>query len=122
MATVKNIGDKTEFPTRECAQINEVHDVASIENCANDVEGSRFLNEVGIATKALNPPLTSVPTIVFNKQFKQDDNELAQSNFVKAVCQYIDGEKPAECSKNSAFGAHINVALLVGAVLFYFLG
>ncbi|XP_063924211.1 GILT-like protein 1 [Zophobas morio] len=122
MDKVKPNGDQTEFPTKECAQINSVPNLADIENCANDVEGSRYLNDAGILTGALTPPLTSVPTIVFNKQFKQDDNELAQSNFVKALCMYIDGEKPAECLKNSADSARINFALIsvVAAVIFYF--
>jgi hypothetical protein len=130
-------GNQTDFPTKECATINYVPKYAEIENCANDVEGervciflvcldsrfgagSRFLNDVGVQTAALKPPLTSVPTIVFNKQFKQDDNELAQTNFVKALCQYVHGEKPAECSRNSAHSAKLHFALLaiVAAIIF----
>jgi interferon gamma-inducible protein 30 len=113
-------GNQTDFPTKECATINYVPKYAEIENCANDVEGSRFLNDVGVQTAALKPPLTSVPTIVFNKQFKQDDNELAQTNFVKALCQYVHGEKPAECSRNSAHSAKLHFGLLaiVAAIIF----
>ncbi|RZC35814.1 GILT domain containing protein [Asbolus verrucosus] len=122
MDKVKPDGNNTVFPTQECATINHVPDYKGIENCANHPDGSRYLNDVGVLTAALNPPLTGVPTIVFNKQFKQDDNELAQTNFVQALCKYIHGEKPAECSRSSAHSAvSFNFALLalVGAVLFY---
>lgn len=79
------------------------------------------MNDAGVHTAALKPPLTSVPTIVFNNQYKQDDNELAKTNFVKALCQYIHGDKPAECSKNSAQNSKLSLALfaVISFVLFY---
>lgn len=74
-------------------------------------------------TAALQPPLTSVPFIVFNKQpHKQEDSTLAQTNFVKALCQYIQGDKPAECLRNAGFSPKFNLALvaIISAVLFYY--
>ncbi|XP_971157.2 GILT-like protein 1 [Tribolium castaneum] len=115
MDKVKPNGNQTQFPTQECATINHVPNYVNIENCANHVEGSQYLAEIGKQTDALKPPLTSVPTVVFNNQYKQDDNEMAKTNFVKALCQYIHGEKPAECTKNSAIVAKMSYALFVFA-------
>lgn len=39
MARVKNDGDNTEFPTKDCAEVNNVSNQVDIENCANHVEG-----------------------------------------------------------------------------------
>lgn len=73
----------------------------------------------GTVTNALQKPLKSVPTIVFNNQYKKEDNDLAQNNFVSALCQYIEHGKPAECSRNAAFGSHY-VSLVVVCVGYLF--
>jgi len=102
MDKVVRDGNNTQWPTRDCATESNVTNLHEIENCANHPHGSNYLSEYGRLTQALTPPLKSVPTIVFNNQYKEDDNVLSQTNFIGALCQYIKGEKPDECSRNSA--------------------
>ncbi|KAJ8916675.1 hypothetical protein NQ315_000320 [Exocentrus adspersus] len=110
-------GDKATFPTMECAQLNNVNNLNLIENCANHTDGSNYLSILGKLTDTLQNPLKGVPTIVFNNQLKEEDNTLAQTNFVKALCQYIDGVKPEECTKNASTGLAVtSTALLVVAL------
>ncbi|XP_030759505.1 GILT-like protein 1 [Sitophilus oryzae] len=90
--------DPNSYPTKECAESNQVTNLNIIENCAGHTDGSNYLANLGSLTKALQDPLKSVPTVVFNQQLKAQDNSLAQSNFVKALCSYIQGQKPNECN------------------------
>ncbi|XP_056639493.1 GILT-like protein 1 [Diorhabda sublineata] len=106
------------FPTKDCALVNPVSNVQDIENCANHTDASNYLSIMGKLTDAVQKPLKSVPTIVFNDEFKQEDNELAQTNFVQALCQYIKGEKPAECSKANAIT--FSITLVIISILFNF--
>ncbi|KAF7286164.1 hypothetical protein GWI33_007126 [Rhynchophorus ferrugineus] len=88
----------TNYPTKECAELNRVTNLNIIENCAGHTDGSNYLANLGSLTKAVQDPLKSVPTIVFNQKLKPEDNSLAQTNFVKALCSYINGPKPNECN------------------------
>lgn len=74
-------------------------------------KGSQFLSNYGTLTSALKPPLKGVPTIVFNNAYKQEDSDLAQKNFAKALCQYISTDKPEEC--NSAINFKLSIAALL---------
>ncbi|XP_072382601.1 GILT-like protein 1 [Diabrotica undecimpunctata] len=107
---------KVVFPTTECALVNPVSNLQDIENCANHTDAANYLALLGKATEAIQKPLKSVPTIVFNGAYKQSDNDLAQTNFVKALCQYIQGDKPAECSSAGTFT--FSLSLIAMAVLF----
>ena len=49
--------------------------VKEVEDCANSEVGSNLLHDVGLKTKALDPPLTFVPWQIFND--------------VKKTCQII---------------------------------
>ncbi|KAJ8965747.1 hypothetical protein NQ314_003925 [Rhamnusium bicolor] len=118
MDKVTRDGPKATFPTMECAQINHVNNLNVIENCVNHTDGSNYLSILGKLTDDVQNPLKSVPTIVFNKQFKQADNDLAQINFVKALCQYIEGTKPEECSKNGAHSLKISLGFVLLATVF----
>lgn len=115
MDKVTRSSDKTtaDFPTRACASLNHVtpEKVAAIEMCAtmndtnNEQGGARLLGEMARLTAALMPPLRSVPTIVFNRQYKREDSDLARHHFVRAMCQYIiDGGRPVECNASSGAG------------------
>ncbi|XP_066149341.1 GILT-like protein 1 [Euwallacea fornicatus] len=109
-------GDNATFPTKDCAEINHVNNLNLIENCAAHSDGSNYLATLGTQTNEVSNPLKSVPTIVFNGQFKADDNALAQTNFVKSLCQYITKDKPSEC--NGAATLSISLAFLVIASVF----
>ncbi|CAG9770802.1 unnamed protein product [Ceutorhynchus assimilis] len=106
-------GDDTTFPTKDCAEINHVNNLNLIENCAGHTDGSNYLANLGTLTKAVADPLKNVPTIVFNQQFKEEDNKMAQTNFVKALCQYIHADKPSEC--NGASNIQISIGFLIVA-------
>lgn len=113
------------FPTLECGgSVEKVKNVNEIETCSEHPTGwfeisiivfcllviffffggigVQLLEHYGQLTDKLQKPLKSVPTVVFNGQYKEEDSRLAQNDFVKALCQYIKGAKPADCARNSA--------------------
>lgn len=53
------------YPGQKCARSIQLNNWDNIEQCANSTEGSKLLQANGELTAALNPPLTSVPTITF---------------------------------------------------------
>lgn len=53
------------YPGKRCARDINLNSWDNIEQCANSTEGSKLLQGNGELTAALNPPLTSVPTITF---------------------------------------------------------
>lgn len=129
----ENAEPQMSFTSKECGLWNNVNNINYIDNCANHPDGkflaltctwyinlwfagSNFLAQYGKQTDLLQNPLKSVPTIVFKNQYKEEDSQLAQKNFVKALCQYIDEPKPAECSKNSAFSQSVNVFAMIVAL------
>lgn len=103
----------TDFPTKECAELNQVTNLMMIENCAMHLNGAQYLANYGSLTDAFQKPLASVPTIVFNKHYKKEDSDMAQTNFVKALCQYIpDHDKIHECLTSGSNAARISIASL----------
>lgn len=54
------------FPGEICARENQLGNWHVIQECANTTEGSKLLQDHGVYTQQLNPPLTNVPTITFN--------------------------------------------------------
>ncbi|CAH1981270.1 unnamed protein product [Acanthoscelides obtectus] len=93
--------EKGYFPTMDCAQINHVANLNTIDNCVNHTDASNYLSKFGELTDKLQKPLQSVPTIVFNNVYNKEDSDLAQINFVRALCKHIPGDKP-ECIKSGA--------------------
>lgn len=79
----------------------------------------QLLEHYGQLTDKLQKPLKGVPTIVFDGNYKEEDSKLAQSDFVRALCQYVKGEKPAECARNGAktIGFPLTAAVAVSLVL-----
>lgn len=84
--------------------------------------GVQLLEHYGQLTDKLQKPLKGVPTIVFDGEYREEDSKLAQNNFIKALCQYIKGEKPAECARNgvASYKAQLTT-LFVCVISFYFL-
>lgn len=54
------------FPGEKCARDLQLPNWDVIRDCANSTEGSKLLQDNGVRTQQLNPPLTNVPTITFN--------------------------------------------------------
>ncbi|GJQ78062.1 hypothetical protein Trydic_g2405 [Trypoxylus dichotomus] len=104
LAKVKNDGEKTNFPVKTCAETEKVQVQADIESCAKSHDGSLQLDIYGKKTKALQDPLKSVPTVVFDGKLDAAVNAEAQKNFIGTLCKYIDVAhgKPAECQKSGA--------------------
>lgn len=101
--------------TKECATNAQVPILAQVLNCVNHITGKEYLANIGKITNDFQKPLKSVPTIVFNRNYKREDSDNAQSNFIKTLCQYIEGERPTECTTN---GVGRSVALSMGSILF----
>ncbi|KAJ8958424.1 hypothetical protein NQ318_002208 [Aromia moschata] len=106
-------GDNATFPTMDCAQLNHVHNIKDIENCAGHSDASNYLAYYGGLTDKIQKPLKSVPTIVFNNQLKDEDSKMAQTSFVKVLCQYIEHDKPEECLKNGALSLKISLGFVL---------
>lgn len=108
---------KNEYPINMCVGGG---DLSIVTSCANStqtgVSGSDILAKNGNETAKLSPPLTSVPTIVFNDVFNKSDHEMAQTNFKKVLCSYVKDECPSECS--SATTLSISALVLVLSFLF----
>uniref|UniRef100_A0A6M2E2F4 Putative gamma-interferon-inducible lysosomal thiol reductase n=1 Tax=Xenopsylla cheopis TaxID=163159 RepID=A0A6M2E2F4_XENCH len=111
-----NLNPSNVFPTQLCAQRTGVQQYESIVNCANGTEGSSLLAAHGEKTDKLSPPLTSVPTIVFDNQYERSLQTLAETNFVMAVCKKLGAPRPQECPQiNSA--PITTVATLTGVLM-----
>lgn len=54
------------FPGEKCARELQLPNWVVIRDCANSTEGSKLLQDHGVRTQQLNPPLSNVPTITFN--------------------------------------------------------
>lgn len=84
-----------EFPGKVCADQIEVNwDI--IEQCANSTKGSELLKNYGEATKQLQNPLLSVPTVAFRQTYDSDAQKLAVDNFRAALCKNLS-PTPSEC-------------------------
>lgn len=118
MGTVEKKDNDTVYPTTKCAQASNVTNEGVIEKCQGDNEGSELLAQLGDLTNRLSPKLTSVPTIVFNNEHKAEESKLANDNFVKALCNHIQGTKPKVC--NSAAFLGINSLMVLFALVSYF--
>ncbi|XP_044763673.1 GILT-like protein 1 [Coccinella septempunctata] len=118
MGTVERKANDTKYPTESCAQMSNVTIVPALEKCQGDAEGSSLLKELGEITNKLNPKLTSVPTIVFNNEQKEEESKLANDNFVKALCKHIQGTKPMVCNGAAFLG--LNSLLVLFALVSYF--
>lgn len=85
-----------EFPGKVCADMHEIHNWETIEQCANSTEGSSFLRGYGDETAKLQSPLKSVPTIAFRQSFDSDNQKLSLENFRAALCKNLN-PSPVEC-------------------------
>lgn len=112
----RSFPDQT-FQTQSCGDENEVKNWKNIQECANSTDGSNLLKENGHITEALNPKLTSVPTILFRNHYDYDAQKLAVENFPQALCKELKPQ-PAECQRSGAAAKTVLVSLtLVAAFL-----
>lgn len=105
-------GKRNEYPLTGCIS---AQDTVTVTNCANGTKGEDYLAAYGDETARLNPPLSSVPTVVFNQAYKKSDQDLAATDFKKVLCSYLKNECPSEC--NSA--AIISLSSSAAAILFF---
>ncbi|XP_055616517.1 GILT-like protein 1 [Toxorhynchites rutilus septentrionalis] len=85
-----------EFPGKVCADMVEIHNWETIEQCANNTEGSGLLKNYGDETAKLQQPLKSVPTIAFRQSFDSDNQKLSLENFRAALCKNLS-PSPVQC-------------------------
>lgn len=79
----------------ECSAINGVS-WKPILDCALSKEGDQLLKQHGVATHALQPPVSFIPTILLNKS--QGDQRAILKNLWMEICkQYPETSQPAEC-------------------------
>lgn len=90
------------LPIDDCATQSNVINRAEIENCANHTDGSDLLSKLGHMTEALKPKLSFVPTVTFKNAYNKADNDMSQSNFRMALCNYISDKKTAKCQTNGS--------------------
>lgn len=109
---MKNSFPDQTFQIQSCGDENEVKNWKNIQECANSTDGSSLLKDNGMLTQALNPTLTSVPTILFRNHFDHDAQKLATVQFQDALCREIN-PKPAECTRNGASTTTVLVTLTV---------
>jgi len=74
-----------------------------VEACVNSVHGQSALYEIGVETEALQPALSSLPTITLNGIYEQDWEDAALTNFNELLCKRWLSSVP-ECNTQS--GAH----------------
>ncbi|XP_039286794.1 GILT-like protein 1 isoform X2 [Nilaparvata lugens] len=79
----------------ECAKKSNV-DLAKINSCSSSHEGDALLAANGDRTHSFKPKVTWVPTIVFNDKYDDDDQQLAETNLLEAICKKLE-PKPNEC-------------------------
>lgn len=113
------LADRTAvFPAETCAVQEAIGEKEAILSCANSTEGDNFLANMGDITKKLNPPLTSVPTVLFNKMFEKNEAKEAESNFKGVLCKYLADPKPEECAGTSGAPiTSVSLLLLTSALL-----
>lgn len=106
--------DGYDFPIGECAEIANVPNYVSIENCANHTVGSTYLAALGEETQQFQKPLKSVPTIVFNNRYDKQESTDAGNFFNQILCKYIT--QPLEECHNQ--GLTLNASLLLLTLIF----
>lgn len=62
------------------------------------------LAKLGNQTKNTQGSSASSSTMVFSEEYKKEENDLAENDFIKSLCDKIQGEKPSECFKNGKTG------------------
>ncbi|XP_046754046.1 GILT-like protein 1 [Diprion similis] len=93
----------------------------SWKQCANGPQGNKLYEMNQNKTDALQNPLKSVPTIVFNDRYDKADSDAAQKSFLNVLCKYItDSPKPKACDTASgAPSATAGFVSLITAGLIY---
>lgn len=113
----RSFPDQT-FQTESCGLENEIKNWKSIQECANNTDGSTLLKENGMKTGQLNPALKSVPTILFREHYDDDAQKLALVSFPRALCREIQPTPPECANQPGAASQHVLATMaLVGAFL-----
>ena len=68
-----------------------------IMECATGPEGQRLMHKIATRTNALNPSHTFVPWVVFNGIYSEENQNEAEENLTKLICELYKGHSPKEC-------------------------
>lgn len=71
-----------------------------------------YLAKLGNQTRNFQNPIGNAPS-VFSEEYKKEESDLAENDFIKALCAKIQGEKPAECHKSSSPRPDVPLGLFV---------
>uniref|UniRef100_A0A1B6L5V7 Saposin A-type domain-containing protein n=1 Tax=Graphocephala atropunctata TaxID=36148 RepID=A0A1B6L5V7_9HEMI len=77
---------------RQCAAQTGVN-YKKLMKCYNGPQGNKLINMYANRTAELQPPLSWVPTVVFNDVFNQTQSDAAQKNLYGVVCTFL----PDQC-------------------------
>jgi len=107
---------------KRCARDTQVKNFDSIETCANNTEGSKYLELMGEATNKLQDPLKSVPTITIRESYDANIQKESLTGFAATVCQNLPKPQPAVCrSYSSATAVSGSIAIGVLALVATFI-
>lgn len=103
---------------RRCAKDVQVKNFESILTCANNTEGSKYLEQMGEMTQKLQDPLKSVPTITVRESYDDKIQKMALTDFSATVCQNLPKPQPAVCRAYSSATA-VSTSVITGLLALF---
>lgn len=98
----------TPYPGAQCASTVGI-DYKPINDCMNTDQASMYLAEFGDKTSEFEANLKSVPTVVFNDKYSEENDKMAKMNFRSTLCGMISGTKPTECMEASGNNSAVTI-------------
>ncbi|XP_075229268.1 gamma-interferon-inducible lysosomal thiol reductase-like protein [Lycorma delicatula] len=91
-------------------QCAEKYDIPAdgIRHCLTRGNGEKLLAKYGNRTHEFKPPIKSVPTIVFNGVYKEDNQKLAETNLPQAICSNLK-PKPKICNTTKIYSVTVTI-------------
>ncbi|XP_076625917.1 gamma-interferon-inducible lysosomal thiol reductase 1 isoform X1 [Colletes latitarsis] len=91
------------FPSTAVPQCGETVGLSqqtrnSIKDCISGPLAKELHAANGKKTASLTPPLSFVPTITLNGVYSKENQRKALDNFLKLICDNLEGTKPSQCS------------------------
>ncbi|CAH1099188.1 unnamed protein product [Psylliodes chrysocephalus] len=99
--------DETEYIIKQCAEDNKLS-YDDINTCVKDGRADTLLLALQDRQSKLHPPLQYVPNIRFNDVYNPQLEDIANEDFVYAVCSLLNGTKPSACDGKFKNVMHLN--------------